>query len=119
VGALDSVLDLRKIRGLQPVDTERSESVAPHDTLLVEAVVSARSSLVGRTVKESNFRAKYNSAIWAAHRHGEQLKGKIGDIKLRPGDTLLLAGAPQRGERPQEQPGLLPGLAVEPAWRVR
>ncbi len=94
VGALDSVLDLRKVRGLVPVDTDRDEAATAHDTLLVEAVVSGRSSLVGRTVKESNFRAKYNAAIWAAHRHGEQLKGKIGDIKLRAGDTLLLEMRP-------------------------
>lgn len=91
VGALDSVLDLRKVHGLEPVDTDATPT---HDTLLVEAVVSGRSSLVGRTVKESNFRAKYNAAIWAAHRHGERLKGKIGDISLRAGDTLLLEVRP-------------------------
>ena len=94
VGALDSVLDLRKIAGLVPVETDHADPAHLHDTLLVEAVVSARSSLVGRPVKESNFRAKYNAAIWAVHRHGEQLKGKIGDITLRAGDTLLLEMRP-------------------------
>lgn len=95
VGALDSVLDLRKIRGLEPVDTDRSDAAPVSvDTLLVEAVISGRSSLVGRTVRESNFRAKYNAAIWAVHRHGELLKGKIGEIRLRAGDTLLLEVRP-------------------------
>ena len=93
VGALDSVLDLRKIAGLVPADSDRNES-RPHDTMLVEAVVSARSTLVGRPVKDSEFRAKFNAAIWAAHRHGERLEGKIGDITLRAGDTLLLEVRP-------------------------
>jgi di/tricarboxylate transporter len=94
VGALDSVLDLRKVRGLVPVDLDRAGPPSGHDTLLVEAVVSGRSSLVGRTVKDSNFRARYNTAIWAVHRHGEKLKGKIGDIALRAGDTLVLEARP-------------------------
>ena len=90
-GVLESVVDLRKIRGLQPatdqvekVDTEHS------DRTLVEAVVSHRSPLVGRTVKESRFRTIYNAAIIAVHRNGEQLRAKVGDVELRPGDTLLL-----------------------------
>jgi di/tricarboxylate transporter len=45
---------------------------------------------VGRSIKDSDFRAHYNAAIWAVHRHGEHIKGKIGQIVVRPGDTLLL-----------------------------
>lgn len=91
VGALDSVMDLRRIPGLEPVE-EPSEDTLPRidDTALIEAVVAGQSSLVGRSVKESNFRSRYHAAIWAVHRHGAQLKGKIGDIVIQPGDTLLL-----------------------------
>ncbi len=97
VGALDSVLDLRKIQGLEPVDSARGAQ-ASHDTMLFEAVVSAASSLVGRTVRDSDFRARFNAAIWAVHRHGEQMMGKIGSITLRPGDTLLLEATPRKAE---------------------
>ncbi len=94
VGALDSVRDLRKIPGLEPLE-ERGDSIPPSspradDTALVEAVVSGQSKLVGRSIRESDFRAQYNAAIWAVHRHGEHIKGKIGQIVVRPGDTLLL-----------------------------
>ena len=94
VGALDSVRDLRKIPGLEPLE-DRGDSLPPavprvDDTALVEAVVSGQSRLVGRSIRESDFRAQYNAAIWAVHRHGEHLKGKIGEIVVRPGDTLLL-----------------------------
>lgn len=97
VGALESVLDLRKVPGLVPVDTHRSAK-QQSDTMLVEAVVAARSALVGRSVREANFRAMYNAAIWAVHRNGERLKGRIGDIRLRPGDTLLLEARPSVAE---------------------
>ncbi|MFI4897139.1 MAG: SLC13 family permease, partial [Phycisphaerales bacterium JB059] len=57
----------------------------------VEAVVSHNSPLVRRTVRESQFRTKYNAAIIAVHRGGVRIKKKIGDIVLVPGDTLLLS----------------------------
>ncbi len=92
VGVVDSVADLLKIRGLVPatdqvkkVDTDR------HARTLVEAVVSSSSPLVRRNVRESQFRTRYNAAVIAVHRGGERVQGKIGDIVLQPGDTLLLS----------------------------
>lgn len=90
-GILESVVDLRKIRGLVPatnqVEKVRTET---NDRTLVEAVVSRNSPLVGRSVKESRFRTTYNAAIIAVHRNGEQIRAKVGDIRLEAGDTLLL-----------------------------
>lgn len=57
---------------------------------IVEVVISNNSSLINKKVKESDFRAKYDAAILAIHRNGEKLKGKIGEIILKPGDLLLL-----------------------------
>ena len=91
VGVLDSVKDLRKIRGLA-VATDQTEKLqgSTGSRTLVEAVVSAHSPLVGRSIRESKFRTVYNAAIIAVHRQGERLQQKIGDITLRIGDTLLL-----------------------------
>jgi di/tricarboxylate transporter len=41
-------------------------------------------------VREGRFRSIYNAAIIAIARNGEKLPGKIGNIKLRAGDTLLM-----------------------------
>lgn len=57
---------------------------------VVEVVVSSRSTLTGRRVKETNFRSRYDAAILGVHRQGKRVKGKIGDIHLQPGDLLLL-----------------------------
>ncbi len=90
-GILESVVDLRKIRGLDPA-TDQVEKVAAdrRQRTLVEAVVSRASPLVGRTVRGSQFRTVYNAAIIAVHRKGQLVNAKIGDIVLEAGDTLLL-----------------------------
>lgn len=95
VGIVESVVDLQKIRGLRPatgqvfkLDGRRA------DRHLLEAVVSDTCPLVGRTVRDARFRNRYNAVVIAVARNGHRLPGKIGDIVLRPGDTLLVeAGA--------------------------
>ncbi len=57
---------------------------------VIEAVVAANSTMIGKTVKEANFRQRYDAAIIAVHRNGERISGKIGNIKLKPSDVLLL-----------------------------
>jgi di/tricarboxylate transporter len=57
---------------------------------VVKVVVSPRSSLNGVKVVNSNFRGRYDAAILAVHRQGRRQEGKIGEMKLRSGDLLLL-----------------------------
>lgn len=59
-------------------------------TEVVEVFITPNSSLLSKTIKESNFRSKYDSAILAVHRNGEKISGKIGEVKLIAGDLLLL-----------------------------
>ncbi len=90
-GILESVVDLRKIRGLTPATNQVEKiSSAIHERTLVEAVISHNSHLIGKTVKESRFRTRYNAAIIAVHRNGGQIRRKVGDILIQAGDTLLL-----------------------------
>ncbi|MEA3318054.1 MAG: SLC13 family permease, partial [Bacteroidota bacterium] len=63
-------------------------------TEVVEIVISHNSSIIGKTVKEIRFRAKFDAAVIAVHRNGEKISGKIGEIELHAGDVILLfAGA--------------------------
>ena len=50
--------------------------------------------LVGQTIRDRRFRTVYNAVVIAVARSGERLRQKIGDIVLRPGDTLLLEARP-------------------------
>lgn len=58
---------------------------------LVEVVLSHTSSLIGNTIKEAGFRNKFDAAVVAIKRGGEQLDKRLADIELHPGDTLVLA----------------------------
>ncbi len=105
VGIVESVVELQKIRGLQPATDQVFKLEGPRSRrILIEAVVSDKCPIIGKSVRESNFRTLYNAVIVAAARGGERLNQKIGDIVLQAGDTLLLEARPafleqQRGSR--------------------
>lgn len=95
VGVVESVVDLQKIRGLAPATNQVFKLDAPRaQRTLVEAVVSDTCPLVGKSIREGRFRSHYNAAVIAVSRNGERIHRKIGDIVLRPGDTLLLEAHP-------------------------
>ena len=59
-------------------------------TQVIEVVVSHNSTLITKSVKEINFRGRYDAALLALHRNGERVKGKMDDVKLKAGDVLML-----------------------------
>jgi di/tricarboxylate transporter len=71
---------------------------------IVEIVVSHNSQLVGKKVRDSNFRGKYDGAILAIHRNGEKLWGKIGELTLQAGDVLLVLAGRDFMKRIQDSP---------------
>lgn len=90
-GVVDSVVDLQKIRGLKPATPQVDRLASPrHLRVLSEAVVSDTCPLVGTSIRDGRFRNRYNAVVIAVARNGKRLTDKIGDIVLRPGDTLLL-----------------------------
>jgi di/tricarboxylate transporter len=95
VGVVESVVDLQKIRGLAPATDQVFKLTAPRSTrCLIEAVVSNSCPVAGKTIRDGRFRSLYNAAVIAVARNGERIHKKIGDIVLRPGDTLLLEAHP-------------------------
>ncbi|MFO7368886.1 MAG: SLC13 family permease [Bacteroidales bacterium] len=55
-----------------------------------EVVISQNSSLINKSVRDSNFRGKYDAAIISVHRNGEKIEGTMGAVVLKAGDVLLL-----------------------------
>lgn len=91
VGVVNSVVDLQKIPGLKPATDQLFKLDSPRNhRCLVEAVVSGSYPYLRQTIRESQFRSRYNAAIIAVNRDGVRLQGKIGDMRLQPGDTLLV-----------------------------
>jgi di/tricarboxylate transporter len=89
-GVVQTIVELQKIRGLVPARDVEDPGSATRGRRLIEAVVSHSSPLVGQTIRDANFRTVYDAAVIAVHRNGERAGGKIGEIVLRAGDTLLL-----------------------------
>ena len=98
-GAVSTIVDLQRIRGLVPAGDEDEAARSSPLHRLFEAVVSRSSPLVNRTIKEANFRSTYGGAVIGVHRGGERVPGKIGDIVLRPGDTLVFQATPHFANR--------------------
>jgi len=72
--------------GKKPGDADlRSEQSA-----LVEAVVTPNSELEGRSLKSTDFRNRFGATALAIRRHGEDIREKIGHIRLQIGDELLI-----------------------------
>lgn len=102
VGVLESLKDLREMRGIEPMVEDQGVGMSEEhpdyaqraNLRLVEAVVAAGSPLVGRTIRDAGIRTRYGAVVVAVHRLGHPIKKKIGDIILRPGDTLLLEARP-------------------------
>ncbi len=95
VGAVGSVVDLMKLKGLTPAPDQLFKLDTPRpERRLLEAVVSRVSPLVGQTIRDGGFRSRYGAVVIAVARDGERVRGKVGDIKLRPGDTLLIEARP-------------------------
>ena len=90
-GNVDRVLDLQARPGL--VSAEQPHFSVAGSAIrrrLFEAVVASAGALDGTTLKEIGFRSRFGAAVLAVHRAGERIPGKLGEVRLHPGDVLLL-----------------------------
>lgn len=95
VGVVDSVVELVRVRGLVPAPDQLFKLDAPRaERRFFEVVVSRSSPMVGRTIREGEFRTRYDAVVIAVARNGARVRGKVGDIQIRTGDTLLLESRP-------------------------
>jgi len=71
VGVLESVVDLHRMRGIEPAADRVDRLAAPREQrCLVEAVVSDACPLVGHSIRDGRFRAEYQAAVIAVARGG-------------------------------------------------
>jgi len=75
--------------GTLPLDIEqlKSESIG-----VVEAVVTPRAPLVARTSRQARMGRHYGLNLLAIARHGQPIRDRLHQVKLRAGDVLLIQG---------------------------
>lgn len=91
-GTLNS---LAHLEAMEKISIRTGEDVTVNtlqtgETRLVEGVISHYSALINYKIKNSNFRSKYDASIVAVHRMNERIEDNIGEIRLKPGDVLLI-----------------------------
>ncbi len=90
-GNAGRVVDLQAMTGLRPAAEQHF--AAAGDAMgrrFYEAVVGNGSPLEGTTLKDVDFRSRYGAAVFAIHRSGERVLGKLGEVRIRGGDVMLL-----------------------------
>jgi len=114
VGAVESVADLRRVRGLVVLSEDEAESDGRHaqGRHLFEVVIAHGSALVGRSVRDANVRGRFQAAVLSVHRRGERIPGRLGDVVLAAGDTLLLQADPSFLDRHGRDPDFALAAAV-------
>lgn len=90
VGRADNVLELQKTRGLTSSEAGQIQHLQGSGSRYFEAVIGTESMLVGQTMSEAGFRGRYQAAVLAIHRGDERIEGKLGQVPIRVGDSLLL-----------------------------
>lgn len=90
VGRAGDVVELQHMRGLTSTEAPHLLQFDSPEHTFFEAVVGEASPLVGKTLKEAAFRGRYQAAVLAIHRAGQRVQDKLGQVRLRVGDTLLL-----------------------------
>jgi di/tricarboxylate transporter len=63
---------------------------------LAEVLVAPRAALIGQTLKQLQFRAKYGLTTVALWHRGRSYRTNVGDVALEAGDALLMVGPPAR-----------------------
>jgi di/tricarboxylate transporter len=91
----------RSVEGLRLAveDREGLETISAHEGSIVEGVIGPRSTIVGKTIHELNFRQRFRMIILAIHRRGINMRERIDSLPLEEGDTILMMGTDSAREQ--------------------
>ncbi len=90
-GHEDDVWRFAGVNGLQFLEEDEKSVPEGRDGYL-EVVIPARSSLVGKTIREVPLREQYNAQVVLFFSDSEVVEDNVADREIRAGDTLVLQG---------------------------
>ncbi len=112
----EKLLKIKDIEGLaiEPEVHFADRELKREDRRLLEVVIGPSSDLIGGTLASTNFHYRYSCTVIAIRKHGELIgrkKGlireRLGNVRLKFGDTLLLRGASLALEQVKREPGFI------------
>jgi di/tricarboxylate transporter len=97
-GRSEDVVALDALPGLEvdPQPPPGLETLESAQVGLAEVVLSPRTTLAGKNLREIHFREKYGLSVLALWREGRPYRTDLRDMALRFGDALLLYGPRQK-----------------------
>ncbi|MCB2224855.1 MAG: SLC13 family permease [Actinobacteria bacterium] len=108
-GRRETLAGVEGLRGLEVDETATADTGAleSDDYGMAEVVLSPRTGLAGRTLRDLRFRERHGLMVMAISREGEILRAGLRDLPLRFGDALLLYGPRRRLEALAEEADFL------------
>ena len=101
-GGRNDLLKIKDERGVEIFadvkfsEKELEESLATNlekgEEKIAEILILSNARLIGSTLKDTRFRQRYNATVLAIRRGEELVRQRLGQVKLRFGDLLLVQG---------------------------
>jgi len=91
-GHVDNLLKIKELKGVEIKADLLGLSTEENELHLAELMVIGDSETLKRTVEQINFRQRFGLSILAIHRKGIIIREKIGKLKLKVGDLILVQG---------------------------
>ena len=108
-GGMEDLMAVKDASGIEiHAETKlEDEALQTEEVKIAELLIASKSTLIRRTLKETEFRQRFGLAVLAIYRHGQSLGSKLGAIRLRAGDLLLVQGTEERLQSLQHDTNLL------------
>ena len=96
------------IGSLETLDVSEDNDSEQKNQVIIEAMVTPSSSLIGNSIENVSFRYRYNCLVIGLQRKSRIITSKMGELPLEPGDTLLIQGEKKSIKALRTQSDLLP-----------
>lgn len=106
-GASDSLFRASEALSLETLAEWKFEDSLTSSHEMVEITLSPQSSVEGKTLKETDFRAHYGLTVLAIQHRGRAILSRIADTPLEFGDALLVRGPRDRIDQLRRDPEFL------------
>ncbi|MEM1395154.1 MAG: SLC13 family permease, partial [Cyanobacteria bacterium P01_H01_bin.150] len=97
-GGKECLLKVKDERGIeflpdiQFYNKSWEQNLSSGEESIAEVLILSNSNLIGSTLKDIRFRQRYNTTVLAIRRGEELVRERLGKVRLRFGDVLLLQG---------------------------
>ena len=107
--------------GLKIGRENTNNHISARGVSLIEAMPAPHSQVLGRTLRELEFRTRYGFTVLALYRNRRSYRTDVGDFKLTLGDSLLMIGPRNKLKRLYSNPDFIvlePDPGDQPVQRL-